>query len=152
MTGVQTCALPICKRAEAVQSALYRLAERARASLDLPDLYAGVHSTLRELMGVKTFHVVLRDPASGALTFPYFAGDTRDGPRDRGELTEQVLLTGQALLADGASPQSWLGVPLKAGEQTLGALVVQSRPEAAAYGESEKEILAFVGRQVVAAM
>ena len=140
------------KRVEAVQSALYQVAERARAAADLPDLYAGVHSTLRELMGAKTFHVVLRDLASGALTFPYFAGDTTAGPQERGELTERVLMTGQPLLAEGASPRSWLGVPLKAGEKTLGALVVQSRPEAAGYGEREKEILVFVARQVVAAM
>ena len=140
------------QRAEAVPSALYRLAERARTPVDMPDLYAGIHSTLREVMGAKTFHVVLRDLASGALTFPYFAGDTRAGPEDRAEFTEKVLMTGQPLLAEGASSRSWLGVPLKAGEKTLGALVVQSQPEAAGYGEREKEILAFVARQIVAAM
>ena len=140
------------KRAEAVQSALYRVAEGARASVDLPDLYSAIHSTLRELMNAKSFHVVLRDLTSGALTFPFFAGDTRAGPEDRAELTDQVLTTGEPLLAEGASSQSWLGVPLKAGEKTLGALVVQSRPEDAGYGEREQEILGFAARQVVAAM
>lgn len=145
------------KRAEAIQSALYRVAERARTT-DMPDLYTGIHSTLRELMGVRSFHVVLRDEASGALTFPYFAGARKAGPREGDELTQRVLGTGQPLLASaepgaaGAPSGSWLGVPLKAGEKTLGALVAQSRPEAVEYGEREKEILAFVARQVVAAL
>jgi PAS domain S-box-containing protein len=144
------------KRADAVQAALYRVAERARVHADMPDLYTGIHSALRELIGAKSFHVVLRDEASGALTYPFIAGTARTGPPDHADLTERVLTTGQSLVAStgpsGTSSPDWLGVPLKTGETTLGALVVQSQPETAAYGEREKDILAFIARQVVAAM
>jgi PAS domain S-box-containing protein len=147
------------KRAEALQSALYRVAERSQAPTDMADLYTGISSTLRELMDARGFHVVLRDEASGALSCPYFAGEVRLGPPAQplaDGLTEHVLRTGEPLLAaagaEGPASRNWLGVPLKAGEKTLGVLVVQARPGSPGYGEREKEILRFVARQVVAAL
>jgi PAS domain S-box-containing protein len=149
------------KRAEAVRSALYLVAEKTQASTDMPDLYEGISTTLRELMGAKSFRVVIRDQGSGALTCSYLAGEATIPPRPRqlaDEWTERVLRTGEPVLATpealspGTGGGSWLGVPLKAGERILGALVVRARPEAPAYGEREKEILAFVARQVVAVL
>ena len=149
------------KRAEAVRSALYRVAERSQAAVDLPDLYTGISHTLRELMGARSFRVMLRDPESGALSYSYLAGEATISPRPRrlsDDWADQVVKTGQPLLvapdpaAAGGPAGSWLGVPLKAGEQVLGALVVRARPETPAYGEPEKEVLAFVARQVVATL
>ena len=152
------------KRAEAVRAALYTVAERTQASTDMSELYAGIGTTLRELMGAKSFRVVLRDLASGALTCSYLAGEATIAPGPRqlaDEWTDHVLQTGEPFLATTTPPLapgdleprgSWLGVPLRSGEKTLGALVVRARPEAVAYGEREKEILAFVARQVVAAL
>ena len=149
------------KRTEAVRSALFLVAEKAQASTDLADIYAGIGATLRDLMGAKSFRVMLKDVASGVLNCRYLAGEATiaPGPRPIAEAwTEQVLETGEPFLAptpanDGGEPRgSWLGVPLKSGEKTLGALVVRARPETAAYGEREKEILTFAARQVVAAL
>lgn len=147
------------KRAEAVQAALYRIAERAQGPLDMPDLYTGIQAALRELMAARSFYVVLRDE-QGALSCPYFAGATRALPLRQlaDDWTNQVLQTGQPLLTSaepvsaGAPGGSWLGVPLNAAGKTLGALVVRARPESAGYGEREKEILSFAARQVVAAL
>jgi PAS domain S-box-containing protein len=151
------------KRAEAVRSALYLVAERTQASTDMSELYSGIGTTLRELMGVKSFRVVLRDAASGALTCSYLAGEATIAPGPRqlaDEWTDHVLQTGDPFLVptppmaqgDREAPGSWLGVPLRSGEKTLGALVVRARPATAAYGEREKEILAFVARHVVAGL
>jgi PAS domain S-box-containing protein len=151
------------KRAEAVRSALYLVAERSQASTDMSELYAGIGATLRELMGAKSFRVVLRDLSSGALTCSYLAGEATMAPGPRqlaDEWTDHVLQTGEPFLAqtppmapgDSGPRGDWLGVPLRTGEKTLGALVVRARLEAAPYGEREKEILAFVARHVVAAL
>jgi PAS domain S-box-containing protein len=149
------------KRGEAVRASLYRVAERMQTSVDLPDLYAGIGTTLRELMGAKSFRVVLRDRDSGALSCTYLAGEATLPPFSRqltDEWTERIIQSGEPFLAAtepggaGAAPGSWLGVPLQAGERVLGALVVRARPETPAYGEPEKEILVFVARQVVAAL
>ena len=140
-------------RADAALRALYRIEEKARTVSDLPDLYAEIRVILRDVLNARSFHVVLRDEASGSLTFPYVAGDTNTGLQDRPEWTERVLETGEPLVADGASPRCWLGVPLKAAGKTVGALVVQRQSaEGTGYGEGEKEILGFVVRQVEAAL
>jgi PAS domain S-box-containing protein len=149
------------KRAEAVRSALYLVAEKAQASTDLADLYSGIGATLRELMGAKSVKVMLRDAASSALTCAYLAGEApiAPGPRSHAdEWTAQVLETGEPVLVPappagaGDLQGSWLGVPLQSGEKATGALVVRARPETAAYGEREKELLNFAARQVVAAL
>jgi PAS domain S-box-containing protein len=149
------------KRTEAVRSALFLVAERAQASTDMAELYAGIGATLRELMGAKSVRVMLKDVASGGLSCGYLAGEATIPPGLRpitAEWTEHVLETGEPFLAPapadgGAEPRgSWLGVPMKAGEKTLGALVVRARPETVAYGEREKELLTFAARQVVAAL
>jgi len=139
------------KRSEAVQAALYGVAERAQGALDMPDLYTGVESALRQLIAAHTLRVVLRDE-SGAINCPYFAGDaTAAAERLADDWTSEILGTGQPLVA-GDPPGSWLGVPLIADAKTLGALVVQARPGNAAYGAEEQEVLTFVARQVVAGL
>ena len=48
----------------------------------------------------------------------------------------------------GAASLDWMGVPLKRGDQTFGALVLQSYEPNIQYGEKEKEILTFVSQQI----
>lgn len=107
-------------------------------------------------------------------------GDDIPAPRpiDTG-LTGAVLQSGQPLLVDGAtaarrrgpdgvvtvegleniryiecgrSAAIWLGVPLKADGKTVGAMAVQDYHNPTAYGETEKQILAFVGTQTALAI
>ena len=47
---------------------------------------------------------------------------------------------------------SWLGVPLKAEDTTIGVLVVQSYIKDVRYTEQDKDLLAFVGQHVGAAL
>ena len=146
------------KRAEAVRSALLLLAERAQAATDMLELYAGISDVLRGVMGAKSFRVVVCDGSSGALQVVYLAGEAMIPPRTPqlvDDWTVEVVRTGQPFLAPespGVPAGSWLGVPLRSGEKTLGALVVRARPESTGYGQREKEILTFVARQVVAAL
>lgn len=107
-------------------------------------------------------------------------GDDTPDPRpiDTG-LTGAVLQSGQPLLVDGATAARrrepggtvtlegfegvryiesgrpaaiWLGVPLRTQGRTLGAMAVQDYHNARAYGEAEKQILAFVGTQTALAI
>jgi PAS domain S-box-containing protein len=159
------------KRAEALQGALYRIAEKARSAEALPQLYASIHAILGELMYAKNCYIALYDPATDMVSFPYFV-DEKDPPfpphKFRRGLTEYVLRTGEALLAlpekldeltrcgelerAGAPSLDWMGVPLKKGGQTFGALVLQSYQPSNQYGEKEKEILTFVSQQIAAAI
>jgi two-component system cell cycle sensor histidine kinase/response regulator CckA len=159
------------KRAEALSSALYRIAEKTSSAEDLEQFYAAIHSIVAELMYARNFYIALYDAATGYLSFPYFVDeeDPRPEPRKLGRgLTEYVLRTGEPLLAtpeifqelmvrgevdDIGSPSvDWLGVPLKMGATSFGAVVVQSYSEGMRFGEKDKEILTFVSHQLASAI
>ncbi len=159
------------KRTEMLSSALLRIAEKASSQDDLRQFYGAIHSILAELMYAHNFYVALYDGDSKLLSFPYFVDDEdeRPAPKKLGKgLTEYVLRTGEPLLSTpdvfeqlvkrgeveliGAPSLDWLGVPLKAGGSTFGALVVQSYSGNVRFGEKEKEILTFVSQQVANAV
>jgi two-component system cell cycle sensor histidine kinase/response regulator CckA len=159
------------KRAEALSSALYRVAERSSTAHDLQQFFAAVHGIVDELMYAKNFAIALIDPVTELLSFPYFVNEQEVAPAPkklgRG-LTEYVLQTGEALLATGERLQQlvkqghverngmqateWMGVPLKVGNRAFGALVVQSYAKQARFSERDRDILSFVSQQVASAI
>jgi two-component system cell cycle sensor histidine kinase/response regulator CckA len=159
------------KRAEALHSALYRITQKTSSADDLQQFYAAVHGIVGELMYARNFYIALYDPLTQMLSFPYFEDeeDSRPAPKKLGRgLTDYVLRTGEPLLCTpevfdglvkqgdveliGAPSLDWLGVPLKAGNNTLGVLVVQSYSGNVRFGEREKEILQFVSQQLASAI
>src|SRR5436190_8217116 len=159
------------RRAEQIQLATYRISEAAHAAGNLHDLFAAIHEIVGGLMSAKNFYIALYDPAAELLSFPYFVDEyDTDFPSKRmGKgLTEYVLRTGQALLATpelhqeleqrgeveliGPPSIDWLGVPLKAGDRTIGVLVAQTYMPGVRYGEREKHILQFVSTQIAMAI
>ena len=159
------------KRAQTLSSALYRIAERTSAASHLQGFYASIHNIVGELMNARNFYIALYDPATELLTFPHFVDehDPAPAPKRLGRgLTEYVLRTGEPLLATpkvfeelvakgeveliGAPSLDWMGVPLRAGGQTFGVLVVQSYREDVRFGERDKEVLTFVSQQLASAI
>ena len=57
------------KRAEALSSALYRIAETASAAQDLQQFFASIHGIVDELMCARNFAIAIRDQASETLRF-----------------------------------------------------------------------------------
>jgi two-component system, cell cycle sensor histidine kinase and response regulator CckA len=159
------------KRAEALNSALYRITQKTNSAEDLQQFYAAVHGIVSELMYARNFYIAVYDDLTQLLSFPYFEDeeDPRPVPKKLGKgLTEYVLRTGEPLLCTpevfdvlvkqgeveliGAASLDWLGVPLKVGNNTFGVLVVQSYAGNVRFGEKEKEILTFVSQQLASAI
>ena len=159
------------KRAEALHSALYRITQRTSTAENPQQFYSAVHGILGELMYARNFYIAVYDPVTQLLSFPYFEdeNDSRPAARKLGKgLTEYVLRTGEPLLCTpdvfdssvkrgeveliGAPSLDWLGVPLKAGNNTFGVVVVQSYSGNVRFGEKEKEILLFVSQQLASAI
>ena len=159
------------KRVETLSSALYRVAEKSSSAHDLQQFFSAVHGIVDELMYAKNFYIALYDPATELLSFPYFVDehDSPPPPKKLGRgLTEFLLRTGESLLAtpevlqamedrgevarNGSRSLDWLGVPLKVGNHTFGALVVQTYSKNIRYGQQDKEILTFVARQLASAV
>ncbi|PWT92324.1 MAG: hypothetical protein C5B54_03685, partial [Acidobacteria bacterium] len=159
------------KRAEVLQSALYRITAESTSARDMAELYSAIHRIVGELMYAKNFYIALVDEANQLLRFPYFVDELDIAPLEvplgRG-LTEYVLRTNKPLLADpaiynrliqageieavGPPAVDWLGVPLRALEKTFGVLVVQSYTESVRFGEQEREVLTFVSRHIASAL
>ncbi len=156
---------------EEMQAAIYEISEAAQRAGGLDDLYVEVHRIVGRLMDARNFYIALYDPAENLVDLPYFVDEEDLTPPPAGArrgLTEYVIRTGQPLLATpevfdelcrcgevesiGAPSIDWLGVPLVVGNQTIGALVVQTYREGVRYGERERNILTFVSRQVAQAI
>ncbi len=160
------------KRAEQLQSALYRIANLAGEAEDLQQFYASIHEIVGELMYAKNFYIAVLDEGGQMINFPYFVDEEDLVPpppqqRTRG-LTDYVLRTGEPLFVNptkfeemvargevesrGAPSLDWLGVPLKVGDKTFGVLTVQSYSDKVRFGQTELNILTFVSRQVASAI
>ena len=159
------------RKAEKVQSALYRIAEETTAATDLTEVYGAVHRIVGEMMDARNFYIALHDAASDTLSFPYLVDehDAQPPPRPlKKGLTEYVLRTGRSLLAppevfDGllelgevetvGSPSiDWMGAPLRTAGRSFGAIVVQSYTPATRFSSREMELLTFVSQHVAAAI
>ena len=159
------------QRGERLQAALFRIAELANSTESLEEFYAAVHRAVGGLLDARNFYIALLTEDREHLTFPYSV-DERDEkrlPRKLGTgLTEYVLRTGSALLADraglerlylsgaaqpiGTRSRSWLGVPLICADRTVGVLVVQSHSDEHRYTPRDQELLTFVSYHIANAL
>jgi PAS domain S-box-containing protein len=163
----------VTKRRESqhLQEATFRISEAANTSENLQELYAGIHQIMGEFINASNFFIALYDEIENEVTFPYAVDE--GGPyhetRKLGHgFTDHVIKTGKTLLASkaeleglrkkhgieqiGTTAEYWLGVPLKTGEKTIGALVIQSYDKTQRLDENEKNILQFVSTQVAMAI
>ncbi|HUR37313.1 MAG TPA: PAS domain S-box protein, partial [Terriglobales bacterium] len=160
------------KRVEALQSALFRISERASAAEDVEEFLVAIHKILGELIDARNLYVALYDELTQTISYPYYVDEADEPPTGSYPLglgfTEYVLRTGSHLLATpeiaarlraagelmlvGTDCVDWLGVPLKTGSKTVGVLAVQSYTEAIRYNEQQVEILNFVSQHIATAI
>lgn len=159
------------KRAEALQSFIYRISERTGTAKDMQEFYAAVHKAIGGLLYAKNFYIALYDEEEGLIKFPYSSDEYDTLPasiRPGKGLTEYVLNTGQPLMVSienihdlvrregielrGLPALDWLGVPLKIGDNVIGVLAVQSYSKHIRFGEREKDVLMFASQHIASAM
>jgi two-component system cell cycle sensor histidine kinase/response regulator CckA len=159
------------KRAEALSSGLYRIAEKASATQDLQQFFAAIHGIVDELMCARNFSIAIHDPESQLLSFPYFVDEQESAPAPaklNSGLVEYVLRTGEPLLCTpelaqqlqqrgeieltGKPPLHWLGVPLKVNDRILGALVLKSYSKNTHFRERDEDVLTLIAQQLGAAI
>ena len=158
-------------RGEQLQAALFRIAELGSTTGgSQEDFYAAIHRIVGRLLYAGNFYIAMLSDDGETIDFPYSV-DEYDPARPARKLgrglTEYVLRTGTALLADrdtnrvlheageiatqGARAAVWLGVPLVCESGTVGVLAVQSYDEFHTYTRRDQEILTFVGYHIAIA-
>ncbi|HET7703805.1 MAG TPA: GAF domain-containing protein [Candidatus Limnocylindrales bacterium] len=167
-------------RADRVQSALFGIAEAASAASDMQAFYRAVHARVGELMDAENFYIALYDDERQAISFPYYV-DTLDedlpdpnvwepfGVGNARGTTAYVLRTGRPviitpevhdeLVRSGevetigvAGRGDWLGAPLTADGRTVGVVACQSYGGTGSYSAADRDLLAFVGQHIGAAL
>lgn len=165
------------RRAEKIQSALYRISEHSALAVNAQALYPLIHRIVADLIDAPSLYIAMRDEAAGDnLIFPYLvdpfmppaALENLPARELRRVLAEYVMETGLPMLATpailsaliarqgvevaGSAPVNWLGVPLRWEGRVCGVLAVQSYSPDARFGETEKSVLNFVSQHVASAI
>ncbi|HXO98983.1 MAG TPA: GAF domain-containing protein, partial [Luteibacter sp.] len=163
--------------AERLQRALYAIAEQAGAEHNMKDMMSALHGIVGSLMYAENFFIVLYDAQNRTVRFPYFVDtEDQDIPDPEGiraieaienTLTWHVLQSGRSMMGAsseleknlpgprvpiGPPSDDWLGVPMKRGDDVVGALVVQSYRDDTRYTENDRELLTYVAQHVQTAL
>ncbi|MFQ3236387.1 MAG: diguanylate cyclase (GGDEF)-like protein [Paraglaciecola sp.] len=160
------------KRSEAIQKLLFDISELASSVNELTLLYPAIHDIIGRFMNAQNFYVAFYDQVNQLIDFAYFvdqfdeiavkkipASELMDG------FTGYIFRTGKHLFLTeetreqqlveinvtkfGSGPVDWIGVPLKRGDQVIGALVVQSYDKSIRYTHEDLDILLFVSQHIV---
>jgi PAS domain S-box-containing protein len=156
------------RRAEAMQQVAYAVASAAHTTQDMNELYETIHRELGKVLNTENFFIAQYDSDTDTITLPYFV-DQHDQsiygsfPAGR-SLTANVIHNDRPLLLDrttgdvmvasgevdmiGTPSDIWLGVPLHARGEVIGAIVVQSYDNEDEFDENDLEMLKFVSGQI----
>ncbi len=109
-------------QSEVLQSALYRIAEKASTFQNTQELSAAIHGILGGLMYARNLYIALYDEPSQTISFAYFQDEVdafQPGPISSGRgLTEYVLRSGEPLLA---GPEVFQGLLQRGEVESIGA-------------------------------
>jgi DNA-binding HxlR family transcriptional regulator len=142
----------------------------------MEEMLAGIHEIVGDLMYAENFIIVRYDGARQVLRFIYFV-DSKDGsPVDalheypESELANSLTLAmmKQARPVMGSSAQlreefgidnvegffgpdsvDWLGVPMLAGNEVRGGIVVQTYDDSVRYTEEDRALLSYVAQHIL---
>jgi diguanylate cyclase (GGDEF)-like protein len=158
--------------AEKLQGVLFNIAALTYEDENFFKVYEKIHSLIGELLYAKSFFVAIYNEDTRQIEFPFLVDERHPelgagvGPADtemRG-MSAWIIRNNESILASknqilercargdfsliGALAESWLGVPINAGDDLKGAIVVQSYSPLIAYAEKDRDLLNFVSRHV----
>jgi NtrC-family two-component system sensor histidine kinase KinB len=150
---------------------LQAVGQALSASLNINAILEAIHTQVAALMDADNFYVALYNPETDEVSFPLAFENGEQvawhSRRTGTGLTERILQTRQPLLVRenvgaaldeigieqiGQLAESWLGVPILAGQESIGIIAVQSYSTPNAYDVSHQEVLATIATQAAVAI
>lgn len=155
------------------RASLYRASQELSASIDREQICVAVHNAINQIMSTDALAVAMLTEDMTELEVLYLVDNGQRGPQLKRPVTQGILgyvvnqkqplflneysaETGAALGAVSygdrtmGTVQSVMAVPLKANQQVIGALTVQSRTPNA-YSQDDYELLQLLGAHAAAA-
>ncbi|MCX7217542.1 MAG: GAF domain-containing sensor histidine kinase [Burkholderiales bacterium] len=163
------------KHAEALQRALFEIAELSSSVEQVSTLYASIHQSIAKLLFARNFVILRFHADSDEISIEYFVDETEPIPTTSRfplgvGLSSYVIRSKQAQLIDHArfeeliasaeirhglgnlQMSSWMGAPMLVHEQIIGVLILQSYDPTILYSEQDLNLLAFVANHVASAL
>jgi two-component system sensor histidine kinase/response regulator len=159
------------KQAEAERQVSTEIIQSVVTTSNLDELFKLAHHSISKIIYAKNCFVALHNPATDLIHFDYWVDeiDSAPPPFPIGKgFTSYILRTGEPILLteeirnrmcergevekSGAASSSWLGVPLRTRERTIGVLAVQYYDKDNAYTQRDLELLASIGDQLALAI
>ncbi len=159
-----------------IQAVLYEILSHSHSTATLDELLASIHNMMVREMGTHNVYVALVEEHSGTLVLRYCHDNQiiRDpdvpecGLEDGMPLALEPIRTGKAvqlshdaildLISHGGVslasdlPQSWLGIPLRVHNRTIGVLVTQEYDTPRFYSDTEIRLLMACSDQMALAI
>ncbi len=158
---------PLNDRRTAEIKSLNTLAANATAVSDLNSFYNAIHEQVQSVVGDPSFVIALYEWKTNSINIPYLYEDEQFSSVDSfplGEgLTSIIIRTGEPLMLtentvnrasamgakiSGKPAKSWLGVPLLAQGETIGAIIIQDSENEHAFDENDLQFLTSVASQI----
>jgi GAF domain-containing protein len=162
---------PLNERRALELNAINTLASQVASASDLHSFYVVMHTQIRSVVGDYGFLVALYDQKTNSISIPYLYEDGKFSTVDTfplGEgLTSILIRTGEPLMLvedtekraaamgakiTGKAAQSWLGVPLMAQGEAIGAVIIQDLDHERVFDEDDLRFLVSVANQVSGAI
>ena len=159
------------RKAELERQVIYEISQGAATTNNLSELLKLIHQSLGKVLYADNCFVALHDQNTGRFSFPYYTDqfDTTPEPVEMPKsCTAYVFRTGIPLLITpelfkqlkeqnevelvGSPSPSWIGVPLKTPDGTIGVLVLQHYEKENVYSEQDIQFLDSVGSQIALAI
>jgi GAF domain-containing protein/DNA-binding response OmpR family regulator len=148
-------------------SAISTVSQALVAETELDNMIQLIGSQMRVIFEADIVYVALLDPQTNLIHFPYQVGESF-GTLKLGEgLTSRIIQSGEPLLINkdikgrraelgatliGRESLSYLGVPIKAGRETIGVLSVQSTTEEGVFDDDDLRLLTTIAANAGAAI
>ncbi|MCB0120032.1 MAG: GAF domain-containing protein, partial [Anaerolineales bacterium] len=140
-------------------SAISTVTQALVAETDLDNMIQLIGSQMRDTFNADIAYLALYDPHAGVIDFPYQYGDTFPTLKFGEGLTTRIIQNGEPLLFNrnldeessalginriGRRARCYLGVPIKAGRETIGVLSVQSTQKEGVFDENSLRLLSTI--------
>jgi len=169
--SLQIADISNAKRVQTIASIMHEISHAVNIECSMDELYAIIHKALSQVIDVTNFFIALYDSRSNIVTFPFLV-DEVDNDASPVEADEEASFTAQIIserctlllypedIAQrtkdfgtvGTPCKNFLGIPLKASGNVIGAMVVQSYTQPDLYDDDDRILLESISEQIAYAL
>ena len=139
--------------------AISKVTQALVAETELDSMIQLIGNQMREIFNADIVYLALLDPQTNLIHFPYRYGEVSRTIKFGEGLTSKIIETGEPLLINkdisqrsaqlgtkriGKEALSYLGVPIKAGKETIGVLSVQSTTQEGMFNDDSLRLLTTI--------